>query len=133
MAALAAGGGLTAGPSLWGVVGVAALTLLPWAVRGGDRTAVTLIHLPILAAVYLCSPAVAPAAGRALAAIDNRAFGRTVVIASAGAYALAAAAAVGAFELAAARGPRDRPRGPRMVRRARSSPPRPSSWSTTCW
>ncbi len=104
MAALAAGGGLTAGPSLWGVVGVAALTLLPWAVRGGDRTAVTLIDLPILAAVYLCSPAVAPLLAGALAAIDNRAFGRAVVIASAGAYALAAAAAVGAFELAAAAG-----------------------------
>jgi putative nucleotidyltransferase with HDIG domain len=102
--ALGAGGGLTAEPSLWGVVGVAALTALPWAVRGGDRMAVTVIHLPILAAVYLCSPVVAPLLAGTLAAIDNRAFGRAVVISTAGGYALAAAAAVGAFELASAAG-----------------------------
>jgi putative nucleotidyltransferase with HDIG domain len=104
VAALAAGGGLTTEPSLWGVVAVAELTALPWAVRGGDRVAVTLIHLPILAAVFLCSPVVAPLLAGALAAIENRGFGRNVVIASAGGYALSAAAAAGAFELASAAG-----------------------------
>ena len=104
MAALAAGGGLTAEPSLWGVVAVAALTALPWVVRGGDRVAVTLIHLPILAAVFLCSPVVAPLLAGALAAIESRALGRNVMIASAGGYALSAGAAAGAFQLASAAG-----------------------------
>jgi putative nucleotidyltransferase with HDIG domain len=101
---LGAGGGLTAEPPLWGVVGVAVLTALPWAVQSGERVAVTLIHLPVLAAVFLCSPVVAPLLAGALAAIDNRTFGRAVAISSAGGYAIAAAAAVGAFRLASAAG-----------------------------
>jgi putative nucleotidyltransferase with HDIG domain len=104
VAVLGAGGGLTAEPPLWGVVGVAALTALPWAVQSGERVAVTLIHLPILAAVFLCSPVVAPLLAGALAALDNRAFGRPVAISSAGGYAVAAAAAVAAFQLASAAG-----------------------------
>ena len=102
--ALGVSRGLTAEPPLWAVVGVAALTVLPWAVQGGERMAVTLNHLPILAAVFLCSPVVAPLLAGALAAIDNRAFGRAVVISNAGGYALAAAAAVGAFRLSSEAG-----------------------------
>ena len=104
VAALGADGGLTAQPPLWGVVGVAALTALPWAVQRGERVPVTLIHVPILAAVFLCSPVVAPLLAGALAAIDNRAFGRDVVISRAGDCALAAAAAVGVLRLASSAG-----------------------------
>ena len=125
---LGAGGGLTAEPPLWGVVGVAVLTALPWAVQGGERVAVTLIHLPILAAVFLCSPVVAPLLAGTLAAIDNRAFGRAVAISSAGGYAIAAAAAVwrlpaGLVGRVSRPTPATTPGSPRH-----SSPPRRSSW-----
>ena len=105
-----------ADPALVAVVRIGRSPRSP-GVQAGDRMAATLIHLPILAAVFLCSPVVAPLLAGTLAAIDSRAFGRHVVMASAGAYALAAAAAVGAFHAGLGAGLADRPRRPRLVRR----------------
>ena len=74
------------------VAGVACL--LPVVVQSSERSAISLNHLPILAAVLVCAPVVAPALGGALAAIDNRRYGRYVILSNAGGVALAAAAAV---------------------------------------
>ena len=75
------------------VAGVACL--LPVVVQSSERSAISLNHLPILAAVLVCAPVVAPALGGVLAAIDNRRYGRYVILSNAGGVALAAAAAVG--------------------------------------
>jgi putative nucleotidyltransferase with HDIG domain len=104
VAAMAALGGLRLDAALAAVVGAGALTLLPWAVQSGERSAISLNHLPILAAVFVCSPAVAPALAGTLAAIDNRAYGRWVIASNAGGVALSAAAASGVFAAAGALG-----------------------------
>ena len=62
------------------VVDGAALPALPVVVQSSERSAISLNHLPILAAVLVCPPVVAPALGGLLAAIDNRAYGRYVVL-----------------------------------------------------
>ncbi|MFN8110884.1 MAG: HD-GYP domain-containing protein [Thermoleophilia bacterium] len=69
-------------------------------VAESGRTALSLVHLPVLAAAYVCSPGVAPALGGLLAAGDNRAYGRWVMIGNAGALTLSGGAAVGTFRLA---------------------------------
>jgi putative nucleotidyltransferase with HDIG domain len=82
-------------PALAAVVLSGLLCLHPRVVQSSERSAISLNHLPILAAVLVCPPVVAPALGAVLAAIDNRAYGRYVVLSNAGGVALAAAAAVG--------------------------------------
>ena len=102
--AMAVAGGVRVDAALAVVVGAGALTLLPWAQQSGERSAISLNHLPILAAVLVCSPAVAPALAGVLAAIDNRAYGRWVVASNAGGVALSAAAASGVVAAAGAAG-----------------------------
>ena len=129
VAALAAGGGLTAGPSLWrGWSAWRRSTLLPWAVRGGDRRAVTLNHLPILAAVSCARRWSRPLLGGA-AGGDRQPGLRPVrgAVANAGGVALAAAAAVGAVERRRGRSACRPTRRTGLVLRARPPPPRPSS------
>ena len=82
-------------PALVAVVLTGLLCLHPRVVQSSERSAISLNHLPILAAVLVCPPVVAPALGGLLAAIDNRAYGRYVVLSNGGGVALAAAAAVG--------------------------------------
>jgi putative nucleotidyltransferase with HDIG domain len=77
------------------VVAAGLLCLHPRVVQSSERSAISLNHLPILAAVLVCPPVVAPALGGVLAAIDNRAYGRWVVLSNGGGVALSAAAAVG--------------------------------------
>ncbi|HTI34193.1 MAG TPA: hypothetical protein VL422_10990, partial [Miltoncostaea sp.] len=93
--ALAFTGLPTVDPALVAVVLTGALCLHPRVVQSSERSAISLNHLPILAAVLVCPPVVAPALGGLLAAIDNRAYGRYVVWSNGGGVAVAAAAAVG--------------------------------------
>jgi HD-GYP domain-containing protein (c-di-GMP phosphodiesterase class II) len=92
--------GLTVDLQLAVVLLAAGVTVAVGTVADGERAALSLVHLPVLAAAFVCSPAVAPAVGAALAAIDNRAWGRWVVMSNAGSLALSATAAVGALRLA---------------------------------
>ncbi|HTI34207.1 MAG TPA: HD domain-containing phosphohydrolase [Miltoncostaea sp.] len=94
----------TVDPALVAVVLTGLLCLHPRVVQSSERSAISLNHLPILAAVLVCPPVVAPALGGLLAAIDNRAYGRYVVASNGGGVALAAAAAVGTAHAAWALG-----------------------------
>jgi putative nucleotidyltransferase with HDIG domain len=86
------------------IVAAGLASCLPWAVQSSERSAISLNHLPILAAVLVCSPVVAPALAGTLAAIDNRAYGRWAVISNAGGVALSAASAVGVIQVGGALG-----------------------------
>jgi len=111
---LLAGGGLVATLALLAVDGLrvdetlgvvllgAVITAALGTVADSGRTALSLQHLPSLAAAYVCAGPVAPIIGATLAAIDNRRFGRWVAIANAGTLALSGAAAVGAVRGGAA-------------------------------
>jgi putative nucleotidyltransferase with HDIG domain len=104
-AALGLLGGLETDPALIAVLAAGAFSTLPWAVQSRERTAISLNHLPLLAGVLVCSPVVAPAMAGILAAIDNRAFGRWMVVSNAAVVSLSAAAAVGVFAAGGAPGP----------------------------
>ncbi len=97
---LLAGGGLVATLALLAVDGLrvdetlgvvllgAVITAALGTVADSGRTALSLQHLPSLAAAYVCAGPVAPIVGATLAAIDNRRFGRWVALANAGTLAL---------------------------------------------
>ncbi|MCC6832621.1 MAG: HD domain-containing protein [Thermoleophilia bacterium] len=105
---LAAAGGLAAVLALLALDGMrvdqalgvvllgAVISAVLGTVADQGRTALSLLHLPALAAAYVCSAPVAPVVGAALAAFDNRRYGRWVAIGNAGILALSGAAAVGA-------------------------------------
>lgn len=105
-AALALGLGerLTGEPPLWAALGLAGVVVLPLLMRQGDRWATALIHLPVLAAMFLGPPSVAPLVAALLTAVAHRDGDRMVVIASAGGSALAAACASATFRLAGSLG-----------------------------
>jgi putative nucleotidyltransferase with HDIG domain len=99
-AGLLIGGGLRIDLQLAVVLVAAGITVAVGTVADSDRAALSLVHLPVLAAAFVCSPVVAPLVGASLAVIDNRAYGRWVMMSNAGSLALSGAAAVGALRLA---------------------------------
>jgi putative nucleotidyltransferase with HDIG domain len=101
VAALVAVAGLQIDLALALVVLAAALTAAPSAVVRTGRSGFSLSHLPILAAVFLLSPACAPLLGASLAAADNRRFGRRAILLNASSAALSAAAAAAVFRFGA--------------------------------
>src|SRR6476620_11741624 len=64
-----------AGPTLWIVLGASVLAALPGIAFDGERSVLSLAHLPILAAVFLLSPAVAALVAGLLAFSDTRRYG----------------------------------------------------------
>jgi putative nucleotidyltransferase with HDIG domain len=86
-----------AGPALWIVLGASVVVALPGIAFDGERSVLSLAHLPILAAVFLLSPAVAALVAGGLAFSDTRRYGSIMWMANSGAAALAAAAAAGVF------------------------------------
>jgi putative nucleotidyltransferase with HDIG domain len=87
----------TAGPALWIVLGASALVALPGIAFEAERGVLSLTHLPILAAVFLLSPAVAAIVAGTLALVETRRYGPVTWMANSGAAALAAAAAALVF------------------------------------
>ncbi|MCB0872555.1 MAG: HD-GYP domain-containing protein [Thermoleophilia bacterium] len=105
-AALALGGLTLLGMSLLGlrIDGALAVVLVAVLIAAAigtvaedGRTAFSLVDLPVLLAMLVASPVVAPAIGGLLAAFDNRRFGRWVILGNTGVLVLAGAAAVGTF------------------------------------